>query len=162
MTPFWRVWERSLLKTLWEKEKLLVQAITPFPSMFSTLSKTEIIIFLTFNLSSANAFNLVWSKILSCGNGLKNKCRFTNTKTISSDFSNIVLRFTNAIKLKKKMPVGWFVCFCLSDCNVLNAVLKTISVMLRQPLHRSMSFWSSLARVPSPSFCPLLSSGVTF
>ena len=38
--------------------------------MFSTLSKTEIIIFVTFNLSSANAFNLVWSKILSCGNGL--------------------------------------------------------------------------------------------
>ena len=29
------------------------------------------IIFVTFNLSSANAFNLVWSKILSHGNGLK-------------------------------------------------------------------------------------------
>ena len=38
--------------------------------MFSTLSKTEIIIFVTFNLSSANAFNLVWSKIVSRGNGL--------------------------------------------------------------------------------------------
>ena len=53
-----------------KKEKLLVQAISPFPTMFSTLSKTEIIIFVTFNLSSANAFNLVWSKILSSGNGL--------------------------------------------------------------------------------------------
>ena len=31
---------------------------------FSTLSKTYIIIFVTFNLSSANAFNLVWSKIV--------------------------------------------------------------------------------------------------
>ena len=41
--------------------------------MFSTLSKTEIIIFVTFNLSSANAYNLVWSKILSCGNGLRNE-----------------------------------------------------------------------------------------
>ena len=39
--------------------------------MFSTLSKTEIIIFVTFNLSSANASNLVWSKILGYGNGLK-------------------------------------------------------------------------------------------
>ena len=58
------------MKTLWEKEKLLVQAISPFPTMFSTLSKTEIIIFVTFNLLSANAFNLVWSKILSRGNGL--------------------------------------------------------------------------------------------
>ena len=63
---FWRISERSLLKTLWEKEKLLVQAISPFPTMFSTISKTEIIIFLTFSLSSANAFNLVWSKILCC------------------------------------------------------------------------------------------------
>ena len=68
---FRRIWERSLLKALWEKEKLLVQAISPFSKMFSTLSKTEIIIFVTFNLSSANAFSLVWCKILSCGNGFK-------------------------------------------------------------------------------------------
>ena len=39
------------------KGELLVQAISPFPSVFSTLSKTEIIIFVTFNLSSANAFS---------------------------------------------------------------------------------------------------------
>ena len=67
---FWQVWERSCLKTLWEKEKLLVQAISPFPTMFSTLSKTEVIIFVIFDLSSANAFSLVWSKILLCGNEL--------------------------------------------------------------------------------------------
>ena len=65
-----QVWERSLLKTLWEKEKLLVQAISPFPTMFSTLSKTEITVFVTFNLSSANAFNLLWSKFFLCGNYL--------------------------------------------------------------------------------------------
>ena len=41
--------------------------------MFSTLSKTEMTNFVTFNLSSANAFNLIWSKILSSGNGLKTK-----------------------------------------------------------------------------------------
>ena len=68
---FWRLWERSLLKTLWEKEKLLLEAISPFPTMFSTLSKTEIINFLTFNLSSANAFNLDSSKILSFGKELR-------------------------------------------------------------------------------------------
>ena len=44
-----------------------------FSHKFSTLSKTNIIIFVTFNLSSADAFNLVWSKILSCGNGLSHK-----------------------------------------------------------------------------------------
>ena len=65
MTPF-----DASRKTLQEKEKLLVQAISPFPTMFSILPKTEIIIFVTFNLSSANAFNSVCSKILSCGNGL--------------------------------------------------------------------------------------------
>ena len=59
---FWRVWEKSLLKTLWEKEKL--------PTMFSTLSKTGIIIFVTFNLWSSDAFNLDQSKILLSGNGL--------------------------------------------------------------------------------------------
>ena len=57
-------WETNLLKTLWEKEKLLVQAISHFPTMFSTLSKTEITIFVTFNLLSAQAFNMIWSKIL--------------------------------------------------------------------------------------------------
>ena len=73
---FWCLWERSLLKSFGEKEKLLIQAISPFPTMFSTLTKTEIIIFVIFNLSSANAFNLVWSNILSCGKGLMNlqKC----------------------------------------------------------------------------------------
>ena len=38
--------------------------------MFSTLSKTEIIIYVTFILSSANAFNLDKVKFLSPGNGL--------------------------------------------------------------------------------------------
>ena len=40
--------------------------------MFSTLSKTEIS-FLLFNLSSANAFNFVSSKISWFGNGLNEK-----------------------------------------------------------------------------------------
>ena len=67
MTPFGMSGKEELSKTLWEREKLLVQAISPFPKMLSTLSKTETTIFVTFNLSSANAFNLVWSKILSYG-----------------------------------------------------------------------------------------------
>ena len=40
------------------------EAILSFPTMFSTPSKTEIIIFITFNLSSANAFNFVWSNTM--------------------------------------------------------------------------------------------------
>ena len=45
-----------------EKEKLLVQAISPFPTMFSTQSKAEAIIFGTFNLSSANFVMWQWVK----------------------------------------------------------------------------------------------------
>ena len=50
--------ERRLWNILWTKEKMLA------PRMFSTLSKTEIIILATFNLTSANAFSLIQSKIL--------------------------------------------------------------------------------------------------
>ena len=39
--------------------------------MFSVLSKREIIILATLNLSSANAFSLVKSKIVLCGKELK-------------------------------------------------------------------------------------------
>ena len=31
---FWLVWERSLFKILWEKEKMLVTIFSPFPTMF--------------------------------------------------------------------------------------------------------------------------------
>ena len=61
--------ERSPLKKLWEMEKMLVTSI--FPKMFSTLSKTEMCVLATFILSSANAFNLVTSKILLFGIELK-------------------------------------------------------------------------------------------
>ena len=54
------------------KGEIACTSNSPFPTMFSTLSKTEIIIFVTFNLSSENAFSLVWCKNFSCENGLKN------------------------------------------------------------------------------------------
>ena len=49
---------------------MLVTSIFSFPTMFSTLSKTEIIIYVTFILSSANAFNLDLVIFLSSGNGI--------------------------------------------------------------------------------------------
>ena len=54
-----------------KRRNCLYKQFLLFPTMFSALSKTEIIIFVTFNLSFANAFNLVWSKILLCGCGFK-------------------------------------------------------------------------------------------
>ena len=61
---------RRLLKTLWEKEKMLVTSIFSFPTMFSTIPKTSFDILFKSFLSSANAFNLDLSKILSFGKGL--------------------------------------------------------------------------------------------
>ena len=100
---FWWVWERSLLKTLWEKEKLLVQAISPFHTMFSTLS----------NLSSANAFNFVWSNILSFGNGL-NQGYYTQIylqKLWQGTIACYGTWFSKSICLEKEKSAGkwWFV-----------------------------------------------------
>ena len=49
---------------------MLVTRFSPFPKMFSTLSKTEIIILTTFKLSSATVFDSVDSKIVSLGKEL--------------------------------------------------------------------------------------------
>ena len=49
---------------------MLVTSIFSFSHNFSTLSKTEIIIYVTFILLSANAFNLE-VKLLLSGNELK-------------------------------------------------------------------------------------------
>ena len=53
-----------------KRRKCWLPAFYPFPTMFSTLSKTYIIIYVTFILSSANVFNLDKVKFLSSGNGL--------------------------------------------------------------------------------------------
>ena len=51
-------------------ENAVNQHFLLFPQCFLTLSKKEIIILATFNFSSANAFNLVTSKILLFGKEL--------------------------------------------------------------------------------------------
>ena len=50
---------------MWEKEKMLVTSISPFPKLFSNQLKTSFIILTTIVLSSANASNLDLSKIFS-------------------------------------------------------------------------------------------------
>ena len=61
---------RGLWKTLWEKKKMLVTSIFSFShSVFYSIKK-KIVILAMFKMSSANAFNLVMSKLLSFGKGL--------------------------------------------------------------------------------------------
>ena len=47
--------DSSLLKTLLEKEKMLEIILFPFPTVFSKLSKREIIVLATLNLLSAKS-----------------------------------------------------------------------------------------------------------
>ena len=60
---FWRLWEKSLLKTLWEKEKLLVRSNFSFSQVFSTRLDNFLPFLSNLKLSSANSFSLEWSKI---------------------------------------------------------------------------------------------------
>ena len=52
---------------MWEQEKILVNSIPPFPTMFSTHLKKIWKFWVTINLLYANSFNLDWAKILSSG-----------------------------------------------------------------------------------------------
>ena len=62
--------KRSLENTEGKGENAGNQHFLLFSTVFSTLSKRENVILATFKLSSANAFNLVMSKILFFGKGL--------------------------------------------------------------------------------------------
>ena len=59
MTHFDVSGKEAFRKTLWEKEKFLVQAISPFPTMFYILSNTQIFIFVTFVICKCFQFGLV-------------------------------------------------------------------------------------------------------
>ena len=60
----------SFWKHCGKRRKCWKPAFSPFPTMFSTQSKTKIIIWASFILLSANTFNVVTSKILSFGKEL--------------------------------------------------------------------------------------------
>ena len=64
---------------LWEKKKMLVNIIFSFSHSVFYQSVTQFIIWITFKMSSANAFKLDWSQILLSGKGLTcsqmSKCR---------------------------------------------------------------------------------------
>ena len=67
---FWCTGGKSLLKTLWEKKKMLIISIFFFSHNISILWKTTLTFRVTLNLSSANAFNLGKCKISSSGKEL--------------------------------------------------------------------------------------------
>ena len=67
---FLRVCNRNLLKTRWEKEKLLVTSNFSFPhSVFYLIGELSAIFIKLKKLPSANSFNLDESKICRLGKG---------------------------------------------------------------------------------------------
>ena len=73
MTPFDWSGKEAFKKHCEKRRNCLYKQLLLFPQCFLVFllyQRQEVLIFVTFNLSSANAFNLVWSKILLCGNGL--------------------------------------------------------------------------------------------
>ena len=66
---FLRVCRKSLLKTLWEKEKLVITSNFSFPSMFSTCLRNFLPFTSNLKLSSANSFSLVEPIICRLGKG---------------------------------------------------------------------------------------------
>ena len=71
MTPSDVSGKEAFSKHCGKRRKCWQPAFSHFPTMFSTLSNTEIIIYVTFILLSANASNMDKVKFLSSGNGLK-------------------------------------------------------------------------------------------
>ena len=76
MTPFYVSGKEAFSKHCGKRRKCLL----PFRTMFSTLSKTEIVIYVTFILSFANAFSFIKSKKLSFGKELKGNVFFLITR----------------------------------------------------------------------------------
>ena len=62
--------EEDFWKHCGKRRRCCKPAFSPFPTMFSTLHKTNFSFKVIFILLSANALNLDQSKILSSGNGL--------------------------------------------------------------------------------------------
>ena len=69
MTPFDASRKEAFRKHRGKRRNCLYKQFLLFPQCFLLYQRQKLSILL--NLSSANAFNLEWSKILSCGKGLR-------------------------------------------------------------------------------------------
>ena len=71
MTIFDALEEKAFWKHCGKRRKCWLPAFSSLPAMFSILWMTTLMFSVTFNFSSANAFNLGKPKILPSGKGLK-------------------------------------------------------------------------------------------
>ena len=145
------VWEwvkdpkKEDFRKLWEKEKMLVTSIFPFPTVFFTLSKREIVILAMFKLSSANAFNLVTSTILS----------------FSKELSSVFSQSHSSISASLFQVNGSTMAFCFWSCcwtSICGKIRYSIYPMImdntldqktESTLSRTTSVWRTSIR-PRP------------
>ena len=95
------LWEK-LLKTLWEKEKMLVTSIFSFSRDVFNPIKTNLLKLLSNSLQN-NAFNLVKSKVMLL-------CRVQKQKTQDTSIRNQTSIITIQIVLKKKVVMCSILC----------------------------------------------------
>ena len=127
----------SLLKTLWEKEKLLVMSNSPFPTVFSTLLENFLSFSSNLKLLSANSVCLKGSKICCLEMSLLHKGSWlqeflVDTKqicravTMFSSYTNtgFTLSIAIVVKCNQKMNVTqdfffiWRKCVATTFCQV--------------------------------------------
>ena len=66
-----------------KRRKCWLPAFSPFPTMFSTVPRAYFSFCVTFILSSVNALNLDWSKILLFGKELTGRNNLTHSHTMT-------------------------------------------------------------------------------
>ena len=121
-------------------EKMLVKSIISFSHMFSTLSKTEIIIYITFILPSANAFLLDKVKILSSGNGFRTSVFYHNgtiwdwtwnirvkTKIYTAQ-ARIQISFSGGGGVPPKMHSSYYMILWFQDFNGCKPFTRKVNI----------------------------------
>ena len=95
-------------------------------------------IWIIYNLSSANAFNLDWSEILTFGNG--SYCQRLSAMVIPNFWP----------KMKKCMAFRWFSSFSqLRKFAAIKSALKT----LKRKMHHRKSYFENVLEVPLVWLC---------
>ena len=133
---FQRRWNKGLLKTLWENEKMLVTSIFFFSHNLFYSSQNKFHFFQShFILSSANAFNLDQSKISSFGEELELLSAIHGIK--KTYFSLISVKFTEGRDLRNTgSNTGLLLsALCIQEGQLRKACLEgTVKLLLSDQL----------------------------